>query len=139
MSNENIGMLGIDSGIYELLIRIYLLIYSIFYLIKVINTQDDNKEEKRNNKFRIIKLVIIAIFIRFLLIEGEVTFIDTILELFNWLIKQISLKMIHIITPILQILLIITKKKNLYFIPLLFNLFYADIVSNIMIAIIKNS
>ena len=138
MSNEPSGILGSDSGIYELLIRIYLLFYSIFYLINIITILVNEKEEKKYT-FLIIKLVIIAIFIRFLIIEDEVTFVDTILKIFIWLVKQIKSKMIHIITPILQICLILTKRKSLYFVPILFHLFYTDIISNIVISAIKNS
>ena len=138
MSNEPGGILGIDSGIYEFLIRIYLLFYLIFYLIKIITILVNEKEEK-NYTFLIIKLVILAIFIRFLLVEDDVTFVDTILNLFIWLLKQIKSKIIHIITPILQIGLILTKRKSLYFVPMLFHLFYTDIISSIVISAIKNS
>tara|TARA_B100001093_G_C26565601_1_gene900608 strand:- start:368 stop:763 length:396 start_codon:yes stop_codon:yes gene_type:complete len=124
-------VLGANFGIYEFLLRMYLLFYSIKYIIIAIN------EKKKSNL--IFKLITISIFILFLYLDETISIFEEVLDLINLVIKFIMRKRAHLIVPILQIFLIYSKKENLLFVPIIFNMCYTGIIQNLLKLAIKYS
>jgi hypothetical protein len=126
-------VLGANFGIYEFLLRMYLLFYSIKYIIIAIN----EKKKKKSNL--IFKLITISIFILFLYLDEAISIFEEVLDLINLVTKFIMRKRVHLIIPILQIFLIYSKKENLLFVPIIFNMCYSGIIQNLLKLAIKYS
>ena len=69
----------------------------------------------------------------------RISIFEEVLDLINLVIKFIMRKRVHLIIPILQIFLIYSKKENLLFVPIIFNMCYSGIIQNLLKLAIKYS
>ena len=119
-------LFGLNFGIIEFAIRMYLFVYSIMQIISTI------EKDKKKIYFLVLKLFVYALFIMYLLLDSQVSLVNEVLDFISIFTGIISLKMVHIITPLLMIILILTNKKNFFFVTILFNIFYTDIAAKIL-------